>query len=261
MPPSFRVIPCSANARARTAYHYHANTPGKARVKSLSLSLVPSAARHRRLSLPDFTPLFPYASSSSSSRLFHPTDRPLVTSLQPTGHICKTCHYYNNITPMNLPLNARMHGLANYTPGGATRTDAGIERAVCDSTRCEGVNTIVSPRLSARVFFFLPFFFFALPILVYNRARTRARADICVRVCTLTWRSSSLRFVFMTIAKPSACRSAVTALFSLSFFFFFYRRNSVVIFMTIRRCPRCAGMQLNIVDASFLALTTFTWIE
>lgn len=159
---------------------------------------------------------------------------------------------------MNLPLNARMHGLANYTPGGATRTDAGIERAVRDSTRCEGVNTIVSPRLSARVFFFL-LFFSSFPY-SYITAHVRARVQICVRVHTLTWRSSSLRFVFMTIAKPSACRSAVTALFSLSFFFF-YRRNSVVIFMTIRRCPRCAGMQLNIVDASFLALTTFTWIE
>lgn len=76
---------------------------------------------------------------------------------------------------MNLPLNARMHGLANYTPGGATRTDAGIERA---AMRREGVNTIVSPRLSARVYFFP---FFSLFHISHITDRTRACVSVCVR--------------------------------------------------------------------------------
>lgn len=45
------------------------------------------------------------------------------------SHICKTRHYYNNITPMNLPLNMRYASvdcIANYVPGGTIRTSHGL---------------------------------------------------------------------------------------------------------------------------------------
>lgn len=117
---------------------------------------------------------------------------------------------------MNLPLNARMHGLANYTPGGEIRTDS----------RRKGINKIVSldyhrhahfsSFFSGAVFFFC----FSTPIYIPERARA--------------WEIESAPICFHdnreTVSTPPA-RATVTALF-----FIFYRRNSVVIFMTIR-CP------------------------
>lgn len=144
---------------ARAAYHYHVNTLGK----------IPPSSRARAGASPHPSRLYPplclrHLGPLSSYPVRTLPNRPLVTSRRPTGHICKTCHYYNNITPMNLPLNARMHGLANYTPGGAIRTDAVIaaRRYAMRRRKCN-----CFARLSARVFFLFPSFF-GFSTVVYN---------------------------------------------------------------------------------------------
>ena len=101
---------------------------GKARVKSPTLfTSYPASPTLVFISLP-----------RNAGSLFHlptPTSCPLSTrdstSHQLPSHICKTCHYYNNITPMNLPLNMRsaiVDCIANYLPGGVIRTGLSRDR-------------------------------------------------------------------------------------------------------------------------------------
>lgn len=119
---------------------------------------------------------------------------------------------------MNLPLNARMHSLANYTPGGAIRTDLRSDTIVLP-----GYRRVYFSLLSLSLSHFLIFFCFSIPVYVPEyRAREVEFAPICFHDNR------------KTVSTPPT-RAAVTALF----FFVFYWRNSVVIFMTIRRRRRC----------------------
>lgn len=144
---------------------------------------------------------------------------------------------------MNLPLNACMHRLANYTPGGATHADSR-----CDMRRrkydrfdfdCDARRVYFSPLSLSHSLFRGSGFYFSIPVYIRMRARGKsgARSPICFHdnhetVSTLRGGDCSLFF----------------------FYFVFYRRNSAVIFMTIRHWPRRVPryIQLNIVDVSFL---------
>lgn len=99
---------------------------GKARVKSLN----PFSSRFAS-SIPLSVPRPSYGVTLSPTRpSSHAASTPVPTSHQLPSHICKTCHYYNNITPMNLPLNMRsaiVDCIANYLPGGVIRT--GLDRS------------------------------------------------------------------------------------------------------------------------------------
>lgn len=98
---------------------------GKARVKSSS-TLPTCALLSASFPLPLSCIRLPFLVHHLPASLPPPSPGPLApTSHQLASHICKTCHYYNNITPMNLPLNMRSTSvdcIANYLPGGGIRT-------------------------------------------------------------------------------------------------------------------------------------------
>lgn len=123
-PPLLPPLPAELHPSCRAAYHYHANT--------LGVRQSPCKIAHLFTSYPASPTLVFISLPRNVGSLFHlptPTPCPLSTrdstSHQLPSHICKTCHYYNNITPMNLPLNMRsaiVDCIANYLPGGVIRT-------------------------------------------------------------------------------------------------------------------------------------------
>lgn len=130
-PPLLTAPPAELHPSCRAAYHYHANTLGVrqspckiAQPLFLALRFIHPTVRPRSSFLVRRHPL-PHPRPSS-----HTVSTPVPTSHQLPSHICKTCHYYNNITPMNLPLNMRstiVDCIANYLPGGVIRT--GLDRS------------------------------------------------------------------------------------------------------------------------------------